>query len=551
MINVIINGQKHSVKENTKVLELLPNNSKEYFICKINGQIKELTYKLTERHDNKNLEFLGLEQKEASKAYETTLRYIIGMAFYKLYPNLKIRFSYFVSRSIFCEVLNPGISLSNIYKDIENEVKNIIKADLPIERVKVPVEVAKEIYLSQNMEDKLQVLPYRPESTVNLYKCGDYYDYLHNYMVPSTGYIYDFVMRPFSPGLIIQYPRNELGAKIPEFHEETTYGRTLKKAYQWAKLQSCQTVYDINKKLENDHIVDFVNICEIKHSNMLHDLALQIKSDIENIRLIAIAGPSSSGKTTFSNRLKLELNSMGIYPVTISMDDYYYTRKEIAKIQGVPADEVDLEHINTLDTELFNEHLYDLINGDEIHLPKFDFTTGKRVPGKSIKVDIHSPIIIEGIHALNEKLTSSIPKYQKFKIFISPQIQMNLDNHTPISTTDLRLIRRIVRDKQFRNTPAAETISMWDSVRQGEFRWIYPFQEGADFVFNSELSYELCVLKKYALPALQEISINDPEYLVANRLIKYLKYFKTIDDEYPIPCNSLLREFIGNSCFKV
>ena len=190
------------------------------------------------------------------------------------------------------------------------------------------------------MLDKLQVLPYRPESTVNLYKCGDYYDYLHNYMVPSTGYIYDFVMRPFSPGLIIQYPRNELGAKIPEFHEETTYGRTLKKAYQWAKLQSCQTVYDINKKLENDHIVDFVNICEIKHSNMLHDLALKIKSDIENIRLIAIAGPSSSGKTTFSNRLKLELNSMGIYPVTISMDDYYYTRKEIAKIQGVNVDEI-------------------------------------------------------------------------------------------------------------------------------------------------------------------------------------------------------------------
>ena len=551
MINVIINGKSHSIKENTKVLDLIKVNSKKYFVCKVGGQIKELTYKLTERHNNKEIKFLGLEQRESSKAYETTLRYIIGMAFYRLYPNLKIRFSNFVSRSTFCEVLTPNISLSSIYHEIENEVKKIIESDLPIERIKVPVEVAKEIYINQNMEDKLEVLPYRPESTVNLYKCGDYYDYLHNYMVPSTGYIFDFKLRPFSPGLIIQYPRDELGAQIPEFHEESTYGRTLKKAYQWAKLQNCHTVSNINKKIEEEKTVDFVNICEIKHSNMLHDLALKIKNDIENIRLIAIAGPSSSGKTTFSNRLKLELNSMGIYPVTISMDDYYYTKKEIAEIQNVPLEDVDLEHINTLDTELFNEHLYDLINGEEIHLPKFDFITKTRVPGKSVKVDIHSPIIIEGIHALNEKLTSSIPKYQKFKIFISPQIQINLDNHSPISTTDLRLIRRIVRDKQFRNTPAAETISMWDSVRQGEFKWIYPFQEGADFVFNSELSYELCVLKKYALPALQEISINDPEYLVANRLIKYLKYFKTIDDEYPIPCNSLLREFIGNSCFKV
>jgi uridine kinase len=255
MINVIINGKSHSIKENTKVLDLIKVNSKKYFVCKIGGQIKELTYKLTERHNNKEIEFLGLEQRESSKVYETTLRYIIGMAFYRLYPNLKIKFSNFVSRSTFCEVLTPNISLSSIYHEIEKEVKNIIESDLPIERIKVPVEVAKDIYIKQNMLDKLEVLPYRPESTVNLYKCGDYYDYLHNYMVPSTGYIFDFKLRPFSPGLIIQYPRDELGAQIPEFHEESTYGRTLKKAYQWAKLQNCHTVSNINKKIEESNLI--------------------------------------------------------------------------------------------------------------------------------------------------------------------------------------------------------------------------------------------------------------------------------------------------------
>lgn len=552
MIHIKVNEKTLTVPIGTKPLELLPKDDiKKYVVCKISGQIKELTYKLSEKNEGANITFYGLEIIEGGKAYEATIRYVIAMAFYNLYPDIKIRFSYYVSRSIFCEIITPNVSLSNIYKNIEQEIKRIIKADLPITRVTLSKEEAKNIYISQKMVDKLDILEYRPEDNVHLYKCGDYYNYLHSYMAPSTGYLVNFIMRPYSPGFIIQYPRYELNAKIPKFDEESTYGRTLRKAYKWANTVDCQTIYNINKRIEAQNIVDFINVCETKHTNMLAELGNKIKEDIENIRLIAIAGPSSSGKTTFSNRLRIELMSLGINPVTISMDDYYFTRKEIAEIQGVPIDQVDLEHINTLDIELFNQHLFDLINGDEIHVPKFDFTLGKRVPGKSLRVAPNSPIIIEGIHALNEKLTASIPKYQKFKIFISPQAQINIDDHSPMSTTDLRLIRRIVRDKQFRNCPAAETIAMWDSVRSGEFKWIYPNQEGADFVFNSELSYELSVLKKLALPALKEIPITDPEFLTANRLIKYLKYFKTIDDESAIPCNSLIREFIGNSCFNV
>ena len=367
---------------------------------------------------------------------------------------------------------------------------------------------------------------------------------MHSYTVPSTGYLKNYVLHLYSPGIIIQYPRYELGGIIPKFEDAPVYGRTINQAYNWAKLTDCQTIYDINEHVQANP-VDFIQTCETKHNNMLAEIGEKIASDKNNIRLIAIAGPSSSGKTTFSNRLRIELLSKGIKPVMISMDDYYIDRDKIPLNEN---GELDLEDINTLDIELFNEHMFALINGEEVEIPRFDFKLAKRVKGHKLKIEPNQPIIIEGIHALNEQMSSLIPKHQKFKIFISPQIQINMDNHTPMSTTDLRLIRRIVRDNQFRNSPAKQTMSMWSSVRRGEFKWIYPNQEGADYVYNSELTYELCVLKKYAIPLLKEIGVEDEYYITANRLLKYLKYFTEIE-EVAIPCNSLLREFIGGSCF--
>ena len=252
---------------------------------------------------------------------------------------------------------------------------------------------------------------------------------------------------------------------------------------------------------------------------------------------------------SFTNRLRIQLRSLGINPLMISIDDFY---KE--GIDSTPIDEFgkpDFEHIDSLDRELFDEVMYKLISGEEVALPKYSFKERKRTFEEPIKLANNQPIMIEGIHALNDMLTPSIDNELKFKIYIAPQAQINIDDHSPLNTTDLRLIRRIVRDMKYRNCPAAETIRMWQSVRNGEFKWIYPNQEGANFVFNSELSYELCILRTKALPALREIKPTDPEYLVANRLIKYLKYFRPIEDESMIPCNSLLREFIGGSCFRV
>ena len=533
-------------KDNQKrILDIIPAEEKySYVAATVNNRIRELTYVLKEPSDVKLLDF---KDTQAVKIYETSLRYLVAMATHRLYPQLDIRFSYNISRSIFCQILTPGFHTDLKFVDsIQAEMQRLIKADLPIERKLVTREEAAEIYKANHYDDKIDILKYRPDDKVHLYSCDGYVNYLYGYMVPSTGFLTHSKMKLFAPGFIIQYPRAECGGIIPEFEEDRTFGRTLKESYQWAVKVGTETVSKINEYVLKNGSVDFINMCESNHNNMLAELGKKIQQDIDSIRLICIAGPSSSGKTTFANRLRIELLSLGIRPIRISIDDYYKPKSEI------PLDEdgeVDLECLQALDTELFNSDMLRLINGEEVQLPRFDFKLGKRVPGRILKVDQNQPIIIEGIHALNDELTPDITKHQKFKIYIAPQAQICLDNHNPLSLTDLRLLRRIVRDNKFRKSSAEETISMWPSVRRGEFKWIYKNQEGADYVFNSLLPYELCVMKKHALPILTKIPNDSPYYIKANRLIKFLKYFVDIDDEV-VPNNSLMREFIGGSCFE-
>lgn len=533
-------------KDNQKrILDIIPAEEKySYVAATVNNRIRELTYVLKEPSDVKLLDF---KDTQAVKIYETSLRYLVAMATHRLYPQLDIRFSYNISRSIFCQILTPGFHTDLKFVDsIQAEMQRLIKADLPIERKLVTREEAAEIYKANHCDDKIDILKYRPDDKVHLYSCDGYVNYLYGYMVPSTGFLTHYKMKLFAPGLIIQYPRAECGGIIPEFEEDRTFGRTLKESYQWAVKVGTETVSKINEYVLKNGSVDFINMCESNHNNMLAELGKKIQQDIDSIRLICIAGPSSSGKTTFANRLRIELLSLGIKPIRISIDDYYKPKSEIPLDEN---GEVDLECLQALDTELFNSDMLRLINGEEVQLPRFDFKLGKRVPGRILKVDQNQPIIIEGIHALNDELTPDITKHQKFKIYIAPQAQICLDNHNPLSLTDLRLLRRIVRDNKFRKSSAEETISMWPSVRRGEFKWIYKNQEGADYVFNSLLPYELCVMKKHVLPILTKIPNDSPYYIKANRLIKFLKYFVDIDDEV-VPNNSLMREFIGGSCFE-
>lgn len=538
-------GETKTYDRKVSLLEILGDRDPEKKIvaCRVNNRIRSLTYEL---YKDSNLVFITCKDPEAVKVYEATLRYIVAMAFHNTYPEQKIRFSYDISRTISVHLLEPKtVATTAMLLRVKHEMERIVEADYPLERCTISVEEARRIARENGEQDKIEILAYRPEKTAHLYRCQDYVNYMYHHMTPSTGYIKDYKIRLYAPGFLIQYPRAECKGAIPEFEDAPTFNRTLKESHDWAKIVHSSSVAGINGMIQNVGAIEYINLCEARHNRMLCELGELIQDDIDQIRLICVAGPSSSGKTTFANRLRIELMSRGLHPIRLSIDDYYRPKSEM------PIDEdgnPDYESIECLDIPLFNQNMLELISGQEVTLPRFDFKLGHRVDGRTLKIGPNQPIIIEGIHALNDALHMDIPKSAKFKIFIAPQAQINLDDHNPLSLTDLRLIRRIVRDFQFRNSPAEETLHMWPSVRAGEFKWIYPYQEGCDYVFNSMLSYELPVLKKYAIPLLNQISQESDVYPAVVRLTRMLKFFVDIDDSV-IPNNSIMREFIGGSVY--
>ncbi len=540
---VLIDNKELTFEKKVRLKDLTQNN-KNYIAALVNGRVRELDYDL---HYDASIKFLTTSDSLATGVYERGIRFIFAMACHNLFKNIRFRLFYSISRSIFAHIEDGEMQLTNsIVKQIDSEMRRIVEADYLFERIIVSNEEAAELYKKFNLNDKLDILSFRPEKTVHFYQVNGYLNYMYGKMVPSTGYLKDFKLLFYPPGILIQYPRSENNGKIPQFKDEPIFQETLEGSDAWSSLVGLSTVSDINKKAKVLQATNLINICENRHNRMLVELGQQIESNINNIRLICIAGPSSSGKTTFADRLTLELLSRGINPIRISLDDYYKTRENIPLDEdGAP----DYETIEALDIELFNENILSLLAGEEVIVPSFDFKQNKRLFNRKLKINRKDPIIIEGIHALNEDMTPLIPKHIKFKIYISPQAQINLDYENPISLTDIRLIRRIVRDAKYRGSDAEETLSMWPSVRRGEFKWIYKTQEDADYVFDSFLNYELCVMKKYALPLLNEID-KDSEYGPdAERLTKLLKYFFDIDEQF-IPCNSILKEFIGGSCYR-
>ncbi len=545
-MKVVVNQKEVTFEKALKLEEIAKNLKLEHVLAaKVDGRLRELSFCIK---NDCEIEFIDHSDPDAIKIYESTLRYVVAMAVHHLYPTVKLKFSYSISRAILATFENFKHLLSpSIVKEIREEVDRIISSDFKIERHNINIKEAIKLYDSFDMEDKVDILKYRDEDTVNYYECHDYINYMFGYMLPSTGYLKNYHMFLYYPGFIIQYPRAELNGEIPKFIDEPNFGKALKDVAKWGRIIDGNTIPKINKFASNEDTArDFVYMCESKHSHMLHELGDQIEFNIDSIKLIGIAGPSSSGKTTFSNRLRIELMSRGIHPVMISIDDYYLGKAKAPKDDfGQP----DLEHVEALDLEQFNHDMLNLIQGEEVTLPHFNFQTGTRQKGKTVKLSHDTPIIIEGIHALNEKLTYSIPKHQKYKIYISPQTQLHIDDHNPISITELRLLRRIVRDQKYRNSSASMTMDMWANVRKGEFKWIYPFQNEADYVFNSELTYELAVLKKHAVSQLKDIDRASKHFITANRLLKFLKYIEDIDDAL-VPNHSLLREFIGDSVFR-
>ena len=523
------------------VLEDLANQfDGDYYAALVNHRLRELTYRVNQ---DAVVELLDYSFYDSTRIYATSMRYLVAMATYRTYPEIEVKFSNSISMGIYGRGVENHIN-REMLKNIKAEMDRIIEADYKITRKQVSIDYAKDYYGRLGYDDKVAALEYRKEK-VNIYSCDDYKNYMYGYMVPSTGYLKDYELHYLNPGFLIQYPRREEKGEIPEFVDAPKFFEILSKSEEWAKKLKVDMIYKMNHRIEQGDSQYLIDVCEKGHHAQLEELAEKINQK-KDVRLIAIAGPSSSGKTTFSLRLEEALNQHGLKPLMISIDNYYLP------IEKAPIDEhgkPDLEHIEALDIDLFNQNMNDLIAGKAVQLPYYDFKIRQRIFKDAIQISQHTPIVIEGIHALNDQLSSKIPKSQKFKIYISPFTQINIDHNNPINLTDLRLLRRIVRDLQFRNTSPEQTLDMWPSVRRGEYRWIYPHIENADFIFNSELSYEYAILKQYAENALNTIDRESHHFIQANRLLKFLKYFKTIDSNL-VPNNSLLREFIGGSIYE-
>lgn len=543
MFKITINNKEYELNQPKKISDIIDNKNYEFQAALVNNRLRELNYLI---ENECNIELLDTKNSAVTKIYQSTLRYLVIMAIRNLYPKARVIFNYSVSRSIFASVTNLGHPfLQSNLDEISLELQRLISLDLPINRYSVSKEEAINYYTELGYHDKVKLLKYRPEDNVHMYECNGYKNYMFGYMMPSTGYLKEYKLKLYAPGFLISYPRSELKGQMPVFNDEKVFRQSLKEANLWANTVSHNYISSMNEIVEHGKALEFINICEARHNQQMTQLGNKIMNNIHNVKLIAVAGPSSSGKTTFTNRLKIELKSRGIDPLMISIDDFYMPAS------CAPLDEdgkPDLEHIDALDRALFDKVIYELIQGEYVSIPHYDFHTKTRSFREPIKLKHNQPILMEGIHALNDELTPSISDEYKFKVYIAPICQYHIDDHNPISISDIRLIRRIVRDFQYRNTSCEKTLTQWASVRKGEFRWIYPYQNTADFVFNSELGYELCVMKKHAIPLLEAVTSNDPNYIAANRLIKFLKYFETISDKW-IPCNSILREFIGDSIF--
>lgn len=510
--------------------------------AKVNNRLKELTETLDEDCE---LQFIDLSTEDGIRIYVRGLTFIFIRACRELFPDCRVSIEHSMSKGLYCEVHGDFAMTPRQVSRIEERMKQIVELDEPFVRYKVSVDEAKEIFKEMKFYDKLDILEYRPENYVNLYRCGWMTDYLYGYMVPSTGYLKTFELKFYLPGIIIRYPLKETG-KIPEFEDSPKLYRIFRESEKWSQTIHVENVAQLNDSIKSGRGGELIRICEALHEKQIAQIADEIYSQRDRIRLVLIAGPSSSGKTTFAQRLRIQLMVNGLNPVPISMDNYFFNREDIPVGEDGKR---DLESIDIIDIELFNEQLTRLIQGQEVEIPYYNFEKGVReYHGTKVKLGPDQLIIVEGIHGLNEKLTAMIPKRNKFKIYISALTQLNIDNHNRIPTTDTRLIRRMIRDYHFRGTPVEQTLSMWPSVRRGEERNIFPFQEQADVMFNSALIYELAVLKPYILPLLEEFKEDHPFYTEVNRLKKFLKYFVELESD-EIPNNSILREFIGGSCF--
>lgn len=551
MYQVKIHDEIRQYEAGTTYLEIAKEYQKEYshdiVLVTVDGKLQEL-HKKVNRDCTLNFETTACDS--GHKTYKRSMSLLLVKAIYDVaeHENVdKVRIHYSVSKGYYCTIEGNVVLDQQFLDRVEARMHQMVEADLPINKKSVNTDDAIATFARYGMHDKEKLFAYRRVSKVNIYSINEFEDYYYGYMVPSTGYLKYFKLYLYDDGFVLQMPEQKEPEIVPPFEPQNKLFHVLKESTSWGDMQGIETVGALNDRITKGDVRETVLVQEALQEKKIAEIAATIAARPE-LKFILIAGPSSSGKTTFSHRLSVQLRACGLVPHPIAVDNYFVEREEN------PVDEngdFDFECLEAVDVELFNRQLGDLLAGKEVVLPRFNFVTGHKEYGPDVKkLGKNDVLVIEGIHCLNPKLTQSLPDENKFKIYISALTQLNIDEHNRIPTTDGRLLRRIVRDARTRGASVVRTINMWPSVRKGEEKNIFPYQEEADVMFNSALIYELAVLKPYVEALLFGVDRKAPEYVEAKRLLKFLDYFVGIGSEN-VPTNSLLREFIGGGCFQI
>jgi len=541
-------GAYHSYPMGTSLLEI-SNDLKikdDHCVCGaiVNNQVKELSFCIVKP---KQVEFIDVSNVDGMRLYIRSLIFILYAAVKEVFPHVDFRVQNGISNGYFCELngLERTISESDVFS-IKQEMQAMIDADIPFVKKDMLTPEAVNLLMKQGLEKKAQLIQQQGQLYTHLYFLNELADYFYGHLLPSTGYIRNFGLIPYYDGLLLQIPRRKNFEKLRKVSYHDKLFEIFQEQKDWAGIIGVSTVGSLNDRTLNAKGGEVIKISEALHEKKIAEIANMISSRKGEVKVVLIAGPSASGKTTFSKRLGVQLAVNGMRPHQVSLDDYFVDREHTPRDEH---GEFDFEVLEAIDVKFFNRQLIELFEGKKIRLPKFDFHRGKRTNlGETLQLGPGDILIVEGIHGMNPDLLTRVEERNTFKIFISALTQISMDEHTHISTADNRLLRRIIRDAKYRGYHAADTIKRWPSVRKGEERNIFPYQENADIMFNSATLYELAVLKKYAEPLLKMVLENQTEYSESTRLLEFLTYFKQIGDE-EIPPTSLLREFLGGSSF--
>ena len=510
----------------------------------VNNKLKELTYQI---YKPKKVRFIDITHDDGMRMYTRSLIFVMFKAVSELYPKSELSVRHPISNGLYCTLEKDNIFLTELdVIKIKERMKSIINANIPIRRKEMLTEEAIELFEKHNLQAKTSLLKTRGNVFTSVYYLEDMVDYYYGHLIPSTGYLEVFDLEPFYNGMLLQLPDQENPGQLKPYVQQKKLLKIFSEFKRWGKILNVKNIGDLNRMVKTGQIDELIKISEALHEKKVGQIADKIRKRRKKIKFILISGPSSSGKTTFSKRLAIQLKVNGLNPVKLSLDNYFVNREDN------PLDEhgnYDFEALEAIDIDLFNKNMLQLLNGEEIEVPKFSFEKGKRYyNGEKLSVKKKDMIIVEGIHGLNPKLSEKIPEENKYKIYVSALTSVSIDGHNLIKTSDNRLIRRMIRDYRYRGYTSAETIGRWPSVRRGEEKNIFPYQEEANIMFNSALLYELAILKKHAEPILREVQPNQEEFNSAQRLLKFFSYFLSVSDE-EIPPTSIIREFLGGSSF--